>query len=199
MTDLTHPRLVAAIVVAIIVVVALWISISFSRWRRITWRDHMDTQMGSMPKEPRDSGPWAIWKVFTPHEEVAQPSMVLLRIRNSGFRSISRADMRRPLTFTFPGRAVKEFTITDCRGVLRQEIQPHGELNAPQDEENQISLARFSMRVAVMVRAGQAGAGRAQSRRQQVRNAWFHGQSGLIFRTRSRAWRARRAGMCQIW
>jgi phosphate transport system substrate-binding protein len=146
MTDLTHPRLVAAIVVAIIVVVALWISISFSRWRRITWRDHMDTQMGSMPKEPRDSGPWAIWKVFTPHEEVAQPSMVLLRIRNSGFRSISRADMRRPLTFTFPGRAVKEFTITDCRGVLRQEIQPHGELNSPQDEENQISLARFPMR-----------------------------------------------------
>ena len=45
--------------------------------------------------------------------------------------------------------------------------------------------------------AGQAGAGRAQSRCQQVRNASFQGQSGLIFRTRSRAWRASRAGMCQ--
>ena len=54
-----------------------------------------------------------------------------------------------------------------------------------------------SFRVAGLVRAGQAGAGRAQSRCQQMRNASVQGQSGLIFRTRSRAWRARRAGMCQ--
>ena len=45
--------------------------------------------------------------------------------------------------------------------------------------------------------AGQAGAGRACRRCQQVRNASFHGQSGLILRTRWRAWRTRRAGMCQ--
>jgi ABC-type proline/glycine betaine transport system ATPase subunit len=45
--------------------------------------------------------------------------------------------------------------------------------------------------------AGQAGAGRAQSRCQQARNASFHGQSGLIFRTRPRACRASRAGMRQ--
>jgi hypothetical protein len=31
-----------------------------------------------------------------------------------------------------------------------------------------------------------------------VRNAFFQGQLGLIFRTRWRAWRASRAGMCQI-
>ena len=48
------------------------------------------------------------------------------------------------------------------------------------------------------VRAGQAGAGGVQSRCQQVRNASFQGQLGLIFRTRSREWQARRAGMCQI-
>ena len=54
-----------------------------------------------------------------------------------------------------------------------------------------------SFRVAGVVRAGHAGAGRAHSRCQQVRNASFQGQSGLIFRTRSRACRARRAGMCQ--
>ena len=54
-----------------------------------------------------------------------------------------------------------------------------------------------SFRVAGVVRAGQAGAGRAQSRCQQVRNASFQGQFGLILRMRSRAWRARRAGMCQ--
>jgi hypothetical protein len=55
-----------------------------------------------------------------------------------------------------------------------------------------------SFRTAGVVRAGQTGAGREQSRCQQVRNASFQGQSGLIFRTRSRAWRASRAGMCQI-
>jgi hypothetical protein len=38
----------------------------------------------------------------------------------------------------------------------------------------------------------------ADSRCQQVRNASFHGQSALILRTRWRAWRASRAGMCQI-
>ena len=48
------------------------------------------------------------------------------------------------------------------------------------------------------VRCGQAGAGRVQSRCQQARNACFHGQPGLIFRVRWRAWTARRAGMCQI-
>lgn len=55
-----------------------------------------------------------------------------------------------------------------------------------------------SFRVDGVVRAGQAGAGRAHSRCQQVRNACFQGQPGLILRTRSRAWRASRAGMCQI-
>jgi len=42
--------------------------------------------------------------------------------------------------------------------------------------------------------AGQAGAGRAQSRCQQARNASFQGQVRLIFSTRARAWRTRRAG-----
>ena len=42
--------------------------------------------------------------------------------------------------------------------------------------------------------AGQAGAGRAHSRCQQVRNASFQGQVRLIFRMRARAWRTSRAG-----
>jgi phosphate transport system substrate-binding protein len=151
MSDLAHPKLVAAIVAAIIAVVAIWISVSVSRWRRVTWREHMDTQIGALPKETgpkegRDSGPWAIWKVLTHHEEVAEPSLVLVRVRNSGLLNISKGDVRRPLTFTFPGRAIKEFTVTDCRGVSRQEIQPAGDLNMPGAGENSISLPRFAMR-----------------------------------------------------
>ena len=104
----------------------------------------MDTQLGSMSGEARESGPWAIWKVFTQHDAVAQPSLVLLRIRNSGFRNIGRADMRSPLTFTFPGRVVKEFTVTDCRRVSRQEVQPHGV--SPGDTQSTIALPRFALK-----------------------------------------------------
>ncbi len=42
--------------------------------------------------------------------------------------------------------------------------------------------------------AGQVGAGRAHSRRQQARNASFQGQVRLIFSMRARAWRTSRAG-----
>ena len=42
--------------------------------------------------------------------------------------------------------------------------------------------------------AGQADSGRAHSRCQQVRKASFQGQVRLIFSTRARAWRTRRAG-----
>ena len=106
----------------------------------------MDATLGATPKEARDSAHWAVWKVLTRHEEVAQPSMVLLRVRNSGFGSIRRADVRRPLAFTFPGRVVKEFTVTDCRGVSRQEIQPSGDPDSPPGVENTIALPRFPMR-----------------------------------------------------
>jgi ABC-type phosphate transport system substrate-binding protein len=104
----------------------------------------MDTQVATMPKEARESGPWAMWKVLTHHEEVTQPSMVLLRIRNSGLRRITRPDVLRPLTFTFPDRVVKEFTVTDCRGVSRQEIQPPGEPLT--GVEGAICLPRFPLR-----------------------------------------------------
>ena len=49
-------------------------------------------------------------------------------------------------------------------------------------------------RVAGTGVAGQAGAGRAHSRCQQVRKASFQGQVRLIFSMRARAWRASRAG-----
>jgi phosphate transport system substrate-binding protein len=143
MTDLSHPKLVAAIIAAIIAVAAIWISVLIARWRRITWRDQMDARIGALPREARDSSTWAVWKVLTHHEDVAQPSVVLLRIRNSGLGRIRLADVRRPLTFTFPGRVVKEFTVTDCRGVSRPEIQPPGELA---DVESTISLPSFPLR-----------------------------------------------------
>src|ERR1700743_3550349 len=144
MADLSHPKLVAAIVAAVIAVAAIWISVLIARWRRITWRDQMDARIGALPKEARDSSTWAVWRVLPRHEDVAEPSLVLLRIRNSGLGRIRLADLRRPLTFTFPGRVVKEFTVTDCRGVSRQEIQPPGDLLT--HVGSTISLPRFPLR-----------------------------------------------------
>jgi ABC-type phosphate transport system substrate-binding protein len=144
MADLSHPRLVAAIVAAIIAVVVVWTAVIITRWRRITWRDQMDAKIGALSKEARDSSTWAVWKVLTSHGDVAQPSLVLLRIRNSGLGRIGLMDVKRPLEFTFPGRVVKEFTVTDCRGVSRREIQPPGEMLT--HVENSIALPPFGLR-----------------------------------------------------
>lgn len=146
MADLAHPKLVAAIVAAVVAVAAMWIVAVTARWRRITWRDQMDANVGAMPGQARDSSTSAVWKVLTQHEDVAAPSLVLLRIRNSGLGRIRLTDVKRPLTFSFPGRVVREFTVTDCRGVSRQEIQPPGDLGSPHAVEHTISLSRFAMK-----------------------------------------------------
>jgi ABC-type phosphate transport system substrate-binding protein len=139
---LHHPRLITAVVVAFAVVAAAWIGMSLSRWRRITWRDHMDAPVSLVPKEVRRGGGGTAWKVFARHEEVGDPSLVLLRVKNSGFSSVSEADIKRPITFTFPGREVKEFTVTDCRGVPREDIESPSALVT----QNRILLPRFAMR-----------------------------------------------------
>jgi ABC-type phosphate transport system substrate-binding protein len=140
-----HPKLIPAIVAAVIAVTVAWIGVSLSRWRRITWRDHMDTPINLMPKAAQWGATWAAWKVFANHQEVEHPSLVLLRVRNSGFTGVSQADMRRPMTFTFPGREVKEYSVTDCRGVTREMIQPPGQ-SAASVIGNRIALPRFPMK-----------------------------------------------------
>ena len=152
-TAIQHPKLVPVLVAGIIAVVAAWLGSSLFRLRRITWRDHMDTPVSLMPKQARQGGSWAErqggswaeWKVFAQHKEVEDPSLVLLRVRNSGFTSVREADIRRPITFTFPDREVKEFSVTDCRGVTREMIQPPGGL-AALVIDNRIYLPKFPMK-----------------------------------------------------
>jgi hypothetical protein len=78
-----HPKLIPVVVAAIIAVIVAWLGVSLSGWRRITWRDHMDTPVNLLPKEARWSGAWVPWKVFAHHEEVMHPSLVLLRPRHA--------------------------------------------------------------------------------------------------------------------
>ena len=144
-TEIHHPKLVPVLVAAAIVVVLIWVAASLFGWRRIAWRDHMDTPINLMPRQARRGGSWAQWKVFAQHQEVAHPSLVLLRVRNSGFTTVKDTDIRRPITFTFPGREVKEFAVTDCRGVTREMVQPPGE-SAASIIGNRIYLPRFPMK-----------------------------------------------------
>ena len=137
-----HPKLIPVVIAAVVAVLAVWIGISLSRWRRITWREHMDAPVSLVPKGARRGGTGTAWKVFARHQEVADPSLVLLRVKNSGFTSVSEADIRRPITFTFPGREVREFTVTDCRGVASENIKAPSAVVT----ENRILLPRFAMR-----------------------------------------------------
>ena len=136
-----HPKLIPVVIAAVVAVIAVWAGISLSRWRRITWREHMDAPVSLVPKGARRGGTGTAWKVFARHQEVADPSLVLLRVKKSGFASISEADIRRPITFTFPGREVREFTVTDCRGVASEDIQSPSAVVT----ENRILLPRFAM------------------------------------------------------
>jgi phosphate transport system substrate-binding protein len=146
MTDVIHhPKLIPAIVAVFIAVTVVWISVILFRWRRISWRAHMDAPISLVPKQARHGGAWAAWKVFAHHEEVAHPSLVLLRVKNVGLANVSEADIRRPMTFTFPGRDVKEFTVSESHGMRPEVIQPPGESDSI-IVGNRIALPRFAMK-----------------------------------------------------
>jgi phosphate transport system substrate-binding protein len=138
-------RLLPVLVIPIVVVVVAWLAAALFGWRRLSWRDHMDTAINLLPKQARRSDSAGQWKVVAGHQEVPDPSLVLLRVRNSGFTTVREADMRRPITFTFPGREVREFTVTDCRRVSREMIQPPGGSDSS-IVDNRIYLPRFTMK-----------------------------------------------------
>jgi phosphate transport system substrate-binding protein len=122
-----HPRFVPVTVALILAALVLWLCAALYGWRRIMWRELMDTPVTLLPRQVRGNGSWAAWKIVAAGQEVADPSLVLLRVRNSGFAAVSMAAMRRPLMFTFPGREVQEFSVTDRCGVATELIQPPGE------------------------------------------------------------------------
>jgi ABC-type phosphate transport system substrate-binding protein len=138
-------RLTPAIVVPIIVIALAWLVVSVPRWRQVAWRDQMDTPLDLLPPEARAGGMWVPWKVLLNQREVPLPSLVLLRVRNTGFTTIRKVGIRRPITFTFPGRDVVEYAVTDCRGIAADTIQPPGESELSVIG-NRIILPRFPMR-----------------------------------------------------
>lgn len=104
---------------ALLGVLLTWVGALFSSRKRIAWRAYMDDQPKlerQMQRSILNTG--VDFRISVekpdPHKPgatVRQPVpdpcwLVLLRVRNSGFVTISPQDFNIPLTFTFPGRKV---------------------------------------------------------------------------------------------
>ena len=153
-----HSAPVQAIVGTLLTtLVGLAVAAFFNR-RRIAWRAYLDAPitlnadmaktMGSRVihkiyvaenghgQPARSGGPTAPAAPFSPiaTAEVEVPWLVLLRIRNSGRVTISGREFNTPLTFTFPGREVRDVAVIDGAGDDPDKIlvRPKGADAAPQ-------------------------------------------------------------------
>jgi phosphate transport system substrate-binding protein len=114
--------------------------------KRIAWRDYMDAEISLRPDQARHierarkaepAGPRLKFRVYIekPHSdpakaaegkteetEVEDPSLVLLRIRNSGFVPISGEQFRPLLKFVFPGRKVRGAQPIETAGNARENL-----------------------------------------------------------------------------
>jgi ABC-type phosphate transport system substrate-binding protein len=136
-----HSAPVQAIVGTLLTtLVGLAVAAFFNR-RRIAWRAYVDAPITLDAGLAKTMGSRVIHKVYvadggsgqptqngtaatapgtgpTPvaTAEVQVPWLVLLRIRNSGRVTISGKEFNTPLTFTFPGREVRDVTVIDGAG-----------------------------------------------------------------------------------
>jgi phosphate transport system substrate-binding protein len=114
--------------------------------KRIAWRVYMDAEVSLHPKQARNiekaikaepAGPRMKFRVYIekPHSdpekaergltqetEVKDPSLVLLRIRNSGFVPISGEEFEPLLKFRFPGRRVRGAHPIETADNLREQL-----------------------------------------------------------------------------
>lgn len=129
--------------------------------KRIAWRDYMDAEISLRPDQARHieqarkagpAGPWLKFRVYIekPHSdpakaaegeteetEVEDPSLVLLRIRNSGFVSVSGEEFRPLLKFVFPGRKVRGAQPIETAGNARENLLLLPEDDVPSPETPQ--------------------------------------------------------------
>lgn len=135
--------------------------------KRVAWRAYMDAEFRLHPELARHieqarkaepAGPRVKFRVFlekphpdpvqaalgmTQETEVQDPSLVLLRIRNSGFVPISGTEFDPLLKFRFPGREVRGAQPIDTAGNARESL-----LLLPEDEIPPTAPARPSGLVA---------------------------------------------------
>jgi ABC-type phosphate transport system substrate-binding protein len=104
--------------------------------KRIAWRDYMDDEITLHPVQQQQvdqSGGKLGFSVYTEtpnpadpenptRTSVDEPSMVLLRIRNAGFVSVSGSEINPPLKFVFPGREVRAAQPIEAEGNVKENL-----------------------------------------------------------------------------
>jgi hypothetical protein len=130
-----HSAPVQAIVGALLTtLVGLAVAAFFNR-RQVAWRVYMDAPITLHAAMAKTMGSRVIHKIYvadsgyadqTPNgrtpvapttaAEVEVPWLVLLRIRNSGRVTINGKEFNTPVTFTFPGREVRDMAVIDGAG-----------------------------------------------------------------------------------
>jgi len=141
-----HSGLLRAALTALVGWVAIGLVNLYLTRKRIAWRAYMDTEVSLHPQQARrieearkaePNGPQVKFRVYIekPHPdadkaaqgltqdtEVKDPSLVLLRIRNSGFVPIFGEEFDPLLKFRFPGRRIRGAQPIDASGNIREKL-----------------------------------------------------------------------------
>jgi len=99
-----HSGLVQTILTTLVAILVTWAVTSFLQRKRIAWRDYLDAPVNLDPKE---ASRVSSWKILCEDQEVTNPSLVLLRIRNAGIVDITDGDFTSTLEFGFHGRQIR--------------------------------------------------------------------------------------------
>jgi len=136
-----HSGLVQTILTTLVAILVTWAVTSFLQRKRIAWRDYLDAPVNLDPKE---ASRVSSWKILCEDQEVTNPSLVLLRIRNAGIVDITDGDFTSTLEFGFHGRQIRGSDVIECNGESEYKVLPL-ENRSKAVGCDRIKLAEFSM------------------------------------------------------
>jgi ABC-type phosphate transport system substrate-binding protein len=136
-----HSGLVQTILTTLVAILVTWAVTSFLQRKRIAWRDYLDAPVNLDPKE---ASRVSSWKILCEDQEVTDPSLVLLRIRNAGIVDITDGDFTSTLEFSFHGRQIRGSDVIECNGESEYKVLPLENRNKAVGCDR-IKLDEFSM------------------------------------------------------
>lgn len=135
-----RPDVIVA-VSALLVTIVLWLIDHRRKRRRISYRVHMNTQIGAMP-DIRGTGDFV---VRSNNKEVPDPSLVLIRVSNSGRIDIVKDDFEAEIQFNFGSRQVESVEVFEAKpAALNRILQPD-----PNTNPNQVGLTSGGSRISL--------------------------------------------------
>ena len=136
-----HSGLVQTILTTLVAILVTWAVTSFLQRKRIAWRDYLDAPVNL---DPQEASRVSSWKILCEDQEVTDPSLVLLRIRNAGIVDVTDGDFTSILEFSFHGRQIRGSDVIECNGESEYKVLPLENRNKAVGCDR-IKLAEFSM------------------------------------------------------